>query len=67
MTFLSKDMSTFEHTSTKVAARPMPRPFMALEVVASVGQVPSTNLKTGLFVTMPFAIIEPFCLRQSLI
>ena len=60
MTLRSKDTSAFEHTRTKVAASPIPKPLNALVVTASVGQVPRTSLNTGFDVIMPFVKIFDF-------
>ena len=42
-----------EQIRTKVTAAPMPMPFIASVVSASVGQVPSTSLSVGLEVITP--------------
>lgn len=42
-----------EHTSTIIAAAPMPRALSTEVVTASVGQVPSTSRNTG------FSLIRP--------
>lgn len=47
MILRSAEMAMLEHTSTNVAARPMPRPLTASVVTASVGQVPSTRRSDG--------------------
>ena len=44
MKFLTKEMKMFERTSTKVVARPIDMPLMALVVVAKVGQQPTAAL-----------------------
>ena len=53
MTFRRAEMSTLEHSSTKVAARPMPMPLEAIVEVAKVGQVPKTNRRTGVSFKKP--------------
>ena len=50
----SNDITALEHTSTIVAATPIPMPFIAAVVTARVGQVPSTSRKTGFSLIMPF-------------
>ena len=54
MTFLSSDITAFEHTSTNVVARPIPMPFSASTVTASVGHIPSSVTSTGFSFIMPF-------------
>lgn len=46
-------MTTFEPTSTNVAARPMPTALDALVVEASVGHMPSTSLSVGFSFSIP--------------
>ena len=53
ITFLSSEIITFEKSNTKVTASHIPIPLVAEVVNASVGQVPSNNLKVGLFVIKP--------------
>ena len=53
MNLRKREMAMLEHTSTNVAAAPMPRPFSALVVTARVGQVPSTRRKVGFSGMMP--------------
>ena len=55
MTFRRAEITMLEHTSTKVAARPMPMPLEAMVEVARVGQVPSTSTSTGFSFKMPLA------------
>ena len=42
-----------EHSSTTVAAAPMPKAFDTWVETASVGQVPSTRTSTGFSLMMP--------------
>ena len=53
MIFRSKEMNRFEHTSTKVVARPIETPFIAAVVTPSVGHMPSIRVKVG------FSVIRP--------
>ena len=53
ITFLRRETNALEHTSTTVAAMPMPSPLNALVEMASVGHIPSTSLNTGLEARMP--------------
>ena len=53
MTLRSAEITAFEQTSTTSAATPMPSPFNAAVVTASVGQVPSTSRNTGFSTSMP--------------
>ena len=53
MMFLSRDMTTFEPTSTNVAAAPIPTAFVALVVEASVGHMPRTSLSVGFSLSIP--------------
>ena len=48
-----REMTTFDRTRTNRVARPMERPLMAEVVVASVGHMPSSRTKVGLFLTRP--------------
>ena len=43
----------FEQIKTAIVAAPIPIPFIAEVVVASVGHIPKTNTKVGLFFTIP--------------
>ena len=52
--FFNSEITTFEHTSTKVVASPMDIPLIAEVVVAKVGHIPSTNAKTGFSRKIPF-------------
>ena len=56
----SNDITALEQTSTIVAAMPIPKPFTAAVVTARVGQVPSTNRKTGFSLMMPFVNMLKF-------
>ena len=57
MTFRKRETNTLEQISTNVTAAPMPIPFIASVVSASVGQVPSTSLKVGFEVITPSTAI----------
>ena len=50
----SSEIARFEHTSTSVAERPIPMPFIAAVVTANVGQVPSTSRRVGFSLMSPF-------------
>ena len=54
MNLRSIEIAALEPISTNVAAAPMPRPFSAQVVTASVGHVPSTSRKVGFSVITPF-------------
>jgi hypothetical protein len=54
MRFLRRDITTFEHTSTNIVAKPIDIPLMAEVVVASVGHIPSTKANVGFSLKMPF-------------
>ncbi len=47
MSFLSMETIRLERTRTKVVANPIPKPFSAMVVTASVGQRPKTKRKGG--------------------
>ncbi len=47
ITFFSRDITALEQISTKVVARPMPMPFEAIVVTASVGHIPSRVTSVG--------------------
>ena len=47
-------MTMLDPIKTTVAAIPIPNPFMALVVTASVGQVPSISRSTGFSLIIPF-------------
>ena len=57
MTLRRADTATLEPMSTKVAARPMPRPLEAMVVMARVGQVPSTRRREGFSLSRPLVRI----------
>ena len=65
MTFRKAEMTMLEHSSTKVAASPMPMPLEAMVVTARVGQVPRTSRRTGFSFKMP--LVRIFILLFSLI
>ena len=54
MTLRSMDTRMLEQTSTKVAARPIPRLFSSDVVTARVGHMPSTRRKMGFSFQRPF-------------
>ena len=54
MTPLSRDMTRFEHTSTKVVASPIPMAFEAIVVTARVGHIPKSITSTGFSLSRPF-------------
>ena len=54
MTFRKREMTIFDPSRTKVAAIPIPTPFSAEVVTASVGQSPSTTRKMGFSLQSPF-------------
>ncbi len=54
MKLRSAEIITFEPTRTKVAASPMPIPFQASVVIASVGHIPSTIRNMGFSAHSPF-------------
>ena len=57
--FLNKDISKLEHTSTTVVESPIPKPFIAPDVTASVGHIPSINTNVG------FSLIIPLYKRST--
>ena len=54
MTFLSAEITIFEHISTNIAESPIVKALTTLVVKANVGQVPSTSTNTGFSFKMPF-------------
>jgi hypothetical protein len=59
------ETTVFEPKSTNVVASPIPKPFKADEVVASVGHIPKTSTKIGFSFINPFRnILRPefFCI-----
>jgi hypothetical protein len=56
--FLIIAINIFERISTAIVATPIPRPFIALVVVPSVGHIPRTNTKVG------FSLIIPLTMRD---
>ena len=54
--FLNNEINKLEHTSTAIVERPIPIPFIALVVTASVGHVPRTCIKVGFSSIIPFLI-----------
>jgi hypothetical protein len=52
--FLSKEITTFDPSSTKAVASPILNPFNAEDVVARVGHIPRIRTKVG------FSFINPF-------
>src|SRR5699024_11876032 len=65
MIFRRAEMTMLEHTSTKVAARPMPMPLEAMVDVDRVGQVPRTSTNTGFSFRKP--VVNTFSLLLLLI
>jgi hypothetical protein len=53
-----REMTMFEPSRTKVAAIPIPMPFLAIVVTASVGHVPKTSLNTGFSLKKPFVNVS---------
>ena len=58
ITLRSAEMAMLEPISTNVAARPMPMPFVATVVTASVGQVPSTRRSEGFSLSRPLVTMR---------
>ena len=54
ITFLSNDINALESIRTAVVVSPMPSPFMAEDVTARVGHIPSIITKVGFSVIIPF-------------
>ena len=57
MRFFSRDITTFEHISTKVVASPILIPLRAEVVVPNVGHIPSINTNVGFSLMSPFVIV----------
>jgi hypothetical protein len=57
MSFLISEITKFEQIRTAVVDKPIPMPFVALEVTASVGHIPITCTNVGLSSIIPFLII----------
>ena len=53
ITFLSMEIIIFDNVSTAVEASPIPTPFIAAVVTASVGHIPSISTNVGFSFTMP--------------
>ena len=53
MMFLRSEIATLEHTRMTVAASPMLTAEMTLPVIARVGQVPRTRMRTGFSAIIP--------------
>ena len=53
MRFLMSDIMRLLKTSTAIVASPMLIPFMALEVVPSVGHMPNRSTKVGFSLMIP--------------
>ncbi|MPN42471.1 hypothetical protein SDC9_190028 [bioreactor metagenome] len=51
------EITMFEQINTAVAEIPIPMPFMILDVVARVGQVPSNKINVGFSLIIPFVTI----------
>jgi uncharacterized membrane protein len=51
--FLSKAIKRLEKRRTNVVAAPIPMPFIAAVVIASVGQVPNTITNVGFSLSSP--------------
>jgi len=58
ITFLRAEIIAFEQIKMNVTARPIPNELNTEDDMASVGQVPSTNLNVGLLTRMPFFAIS---------
>jgi hypothetical protein len=56
MKFLNSDMTRLDAIRTKVTANPIPTPFIAAVVTASVGHIPNTSRKIGFSFIIPFKI-----------
>ena len=56
ITFLSNDINALESIRTAVVVSPMPSPFMAEDVTARVGHIPSIITKVGFSVIIPFLL-----------
>ena len=52
--FLTSAITVLDISNTKVVAKPIPNPFMAVEVTPKVGHNPSSKLKTGFSRMKPF-------------
>jgi hypothetical protein len=50
-------MNALEHISTNMVATPIPIPFMADVVVASVGHIPRRRTNVGFSLNIPFIIV----------
>ena len=53
MIFLSKEINRLLSARTAIVVSPIPRPFMAEVVTASVGHMPSISTKVGFSFTRP--------------
>ncbi len=53
MKFLRAEMTTLEQTRTKVVAKPIPIPLMAVVVTARVGHMPKTKRNMGFSLQKP--------------
>ncbi len=51
--FLNKEMMRFEQIKTKLAAIPIPKPFLTDVVMAKVGQRPKSKMNTGFSLMIP--------------
>ena len=60
ITFLKAEISRFENIRTASVESPIPRPFIALVVVAKVGHIPSIMIKVGFSLNIPFTILSTY-------
>lgn len=61
----SNETSAFEHTSTNVAANPIPRAFSTLVVTASVGHIPNIKRNIGLLRNTPSSNVLPIFINAD--
>ena len=54
ITFFNADMTMLEQINTNMVASPILIPFIAEEVVPSVGHIPNSNTNVGFSVMIPF-------------
>ncbi len=53
ITFLNKEIKILDKINTTVVERPIPKPFIAVEVTANVGHMPSIMTKVGFSLMIP--------------
>jgi hypothetical protein len=58
MRFLRREITTLEHKSTNVVAKPIDIPLIAEVVVASVGHMPSTKTMVGFSLRKPLVNVD---------